>query len=493
MKKVLLFLIDSMMSDVLKQAIEAKKAPALQFFMERGDFVPDCVTVFPTMTASVDCSLITGVYPDQHKIPGLIWFDPSEKKMINYINGAMPIYEIGVDQCVNNVLFDLNERHLSKDVKTIHEELEENGLTSGSINVIAHRGHKQHKIELPYLIDALTKFPSQKKISGPTILSLGTLVRPGIFRPIVWNWSQTIASNFGVNDAYAIDVLIELVRSGMQPDFTLIYLPDNDHKLHISYDQAVDHLAAVDEQLVRFLDSFDSWQQVLEKNVCLFISDHGQTLVGKGQEHNISLDRLLSSFSIHKLGDDLSSVDELVLCNNERMSYLYPLSQDLHHPIVDALADESRIDVIAWKEGEWVSVINGGSRRQMRFRKKGPFTDIYGESWTIEGDRSVLDLRIDQNGVVSFDAYPDALSRLYGALFSQDIPVIVITAAPGYEFLSECAPTHLGSGSHGSMHKQDSIIPLLVAGTTRRIPRPVRLVDVKDFILQELAVRSVLV
>lgn len=493
MKKVLLFLIDSMMSDVLQQCIAAKKAPAFQFFMERGEFIKDCVTVFPTMTASVDCSLITGVYPDQHKIPGLIWFDPSERKMINYINGALPIYEIGIDRCVNNVLFDLNERHLSKDVKTIHEELEEKGLISGSINVIAHRGHKAHKIELPFLVDAITKFKTRKKISGPSILSLGTLVRPGLFRPIVWNWAQAMPSSFGINDAYAIDVLIEVIRSGKQPDFTLVYLPDNDHKLHTSFDQAVDHLAAVDQQLVRFLDSFDSWEQVLERNVCLFISDHGQTLIGSGQEHNIPLEQLLSRFAIHKLGTEVSPNDEIVLCNNERMTYLYPLSDGLLPLIVDALADEAKIDLIAWKEREWVTVVNGGTKRQMKFRKGGENRDVYGQNWTVEGDLQVLDLRIDQGGIISFDQYPDCLSRLYGALYSQEIPVIVLTAAPGYEFLSECAPTHLGSGSHGSLHKQDSTIPLLVAGSSRPFQRPARLIDVKEFILQELAAESVLV
>lgn len=163
MKKVLLFLIDSMMPDVLEQCIAAEKAPGLKFFMERGQYIPDCVTVFPTMTASIDCSLITGVYPDQHKIPGLVWYDPDSKKMINYINGTVPVSKIGLEQCATNVLYDLNDRHLSRKVKTIHEELEEAGLVSGSINVIAHRGHKRHKLYLPPALDAAIGFLCGKK------------------------------------------------------------------------------------------------------------------------------------------------------------------------------------------------------------------------------------------------------------------------------------------------------------------------------------------
>lgn len=489
MKKVLLFLIDSMMPEVLERCIAERKAPAFQFFMERGQYIPDCVTVFPTMTASIDCSLITGVYPDRHKVPGLVWYDPEQKNLINYMNGAVPVQKIGITHCASNVLFDLNERHLSRDVKTIHETLEENGLVSGSINVIAHRGHKQHKVHMPPLLDAITSFQLREKVSGPTIMSLGTLVRPDLFRPINWKWAHTASEGYGINDTYAIDVLIEVIRSGQQPDFTLVYLPENDHKLHKSPHDAVLHLADVDKQLVRFLDSFDSWEQVLERNVCLFISDHGQTVIGESEDHNISLDHLLSGFAIHKLGTEVTEEVDVVIANNERMTYLYPIDEEKLPAMVDALSVDERIDVIAWKEKEHIVARRGGSGQILRFWRKGPYADGFGSTWGVEGDSSVLDVRFDGETLL-FDIYPDVFSRLYGALFSQSCPVIAVTAGAGYEFLSESAPTHLGGGSHGSLHKQDSLIPLLVAGTSRAFPLPARLIDVKPFILEELGVKE---
>lgn len=489
MKKVILFLIDSMMPDVLERCIAAKKAPGLQFLMERSQYIPDCVTVFPTMTASIDCSLITGVYPDEHKIPGLVWYDTEEKQMFNYINGAIPVQKMGITHCASNVLFDLNERHLSKDVKTIHEVLEENKLVSGSINVIAHRGHKQHKVNMPPLLDALTTFQLKEKISGPTIMSMGTLVRPDLFRSVTWNLAQTVLKGYGINDTYAIDLLIEVIRSGKQPHFTLVYLPENDHKLHKSPQDAVQHLADVDKELVRFLDSFSSWEQVLERNVCILISDHGQTLIGEGDDHNISLDHLLSGFTIHSLGTPVTPDIDVVICNNERMSYLYAQDEGTLHAVVDAVAVDERIDVIAWREGEKIRVRRGGSDQSMRFWRGGVYPDAYGASWGIEGDVSVLDVQFDGD-LLQFDTYPDAFSRLYGALFSQKGYVVAVTAAKGYEFLSECAPTHLGGGSHGSLHKQDSLIPLLIAGASQQFGLPARLVDVKDFVLRELGVTT---
>ncbi|GED31388.1 alkaline phosphatase family protein [Brevibacillus centrosporus] len=487
MKKVILFLIDSMMPDVLERCIAAKKAPGMQFLMERGQYIPDCVTVFPTMTASIDCSLITGVYPDQHKVPGLVWYEPEKGKMHNYINGAIPVKKMGLTHCATNVLFDLNERHLSKEVKTIHEELEENQLVSGSINVIAHRGHKKHQVHVPPLLDALTSFQLREKMSGPTIMSMGTLVRPEIFRPITWNLAQTLTEGYGINDTYAIDVLIEVIRSGKQPHFTLVYLPENDHKLHKSPLDAIQHLADVDKHLVRFLDSFDSWEQMLERNVCILISDHGQTIIGESEDHNISLDRLLSRFSIHPLGAKVTPQMDVVICNNERMTFLYPTEESKLLPIVDAVSVDERIDLIAWRENEKIVVRRGGTDQTMRFWKNGPNRDIYGLTWGIEGDLGVIDARIEGD-VLLFDKFPDAFSRLYGSIFSQTGPVVVMSAAESYEFLSECAPTHLGGGSHGSLHKQDSIIPLLIAGSSSKFRTPARLVDVKGFILQELGV-----
>ncbi|MBO8164083.1 MAG: alkaline phosphatase family protein [Brevibacillus sp.] len=492
MKKVLLFLIDSMMPDVLINCMKKDKAPAFQFLYQHGQLIPDCVTVFPTMTASIDCSLITGEYPDRHKVPGLIWYDPAERKMVNYINGAWPILSMGLVQCVRNAIYDMNERHLSKEVRTIHEELEEMGYTSGSINVIAHRGLVRHKVHLPFVVNAVTGFSMNEMVSGPTIFSMGTLVKPAIFREVPWNWSQSFASSLGINDSYAIDVLIEIVRSGRQPDFTLVYLPDNDHMVHKSPHLAEEHLAAVDKQLVRFLQTFDSWEQALEKNVIILVSDHGQTVIGSTEQHDIDLDHLLSPFAIHRLESAHVQGDELVICNNERMAYLYPLRDELLPQVIQAVSMDRRIDLIAWKEREWVKVMRGGENGVLSFRRGGSLRDCYGNSWTVDGEGEVLDLHRSDTGVVFFDAYPDAFSRLYGALFSQDVPSIVITAAPGYEFKSKNMPTHLGGGSHGSLHKQDSLIPLLIAGSKRPFPQPARLVDIKSYVMAELAARTVL-
>jgi hypothetical protein len=66
--------------------------------------------------------------------------------------------------------------------------------------------------------------------------------------------------------------------------------------------------------------------------------------------------------------------------------------------------------------------------------------------------------------------------------------MIVITARPRYELESQYYPTHLGGGSHGSLHKYDSMIPLIVAGSDRPFKEPPRLVDFKEFIIKHFEV-----
>ena len=58
-------------------------------------------------------------------------------------------------------------------------------------------------------------------------------------------------------------------------------------------------------------------------------------------------------------------------------------------------------------------------------------------------------------------------------------------AKPGYEFIGESSPEHTGGGAHGSMHKDDSLTPIIVTGTDKSIDH-LRIVDLKGWILDLL-------
>lgn len=95
----------------------------------------------------------------------------------------------------------------------------------------------------------------------------------------------------------------------------------------------------------------------------------------------------------------------------------------------------------------------------------------------------VIDLSVNERNEVHYGDYPDALTRLHGAPHSHENRFVVIDAKPGYESIGKYSPTHVGGGGHGSLHKDDSLTPLIIVGTNSK-PLHNRLVDFKDWILK---------
>src|SRR5690625_3162290 len=119
-KPVILLNIDSLMPGPLEVAVQTGRAPALQYLMENGNYSSDMVTSFPTMSVTIDSSLLTGTYADRHHIPGLNWFDISRKEFVNYGTGFRETFRLGMKRSIHNMLYRLNNQDLSSEVTTIY-------------------------------------------------------------------------------------------------------------------------------------------------------------------------------------------------------------------------------------------------------------------------------------------------------------------------------------------------------------------------------------
>jgi hypothetical protein len=75
----------------------------------------------------------------------------------------------------------------------------------------------------------------------------------------------------------------------------------------------------------------------------------------------------------------------------------------------------------------------------------------------------VLDLAV-ADGELSHGDYPDALGRLWSALGCRRSGDVLLSATPGYEFVDWGGSHHGGGGSHGSLHRCDSLGVLLTVG-----------------------------
>jgi predicted AlkP superfamily pyrophosphatase or phosphodiesterase len=478
-KHIILVVIDSLMDTPLQEAIKQERAPALQFLIKHGQYFPNVVSSFPTMSVTIDSSLLTGTYPDRHRVPGLVWYDENEGRIINYGNGKREIVKLGVKPVLQDSLYKLNNEHLSQHVKTLHEELAADGKQSASINVVVYRGNFPHQLNLPKTAAFLNILPENLKTYGPAWFSYGSLsyVNPNNQKNYIWQ-------KYGFNDKFSSEELKYLIQSGKLPPFTIVYFPDNDHSVHKNGPMDIKGIEQADRQIQEIFGTYNSWESAIKNAVWIVMGDSGQASIGGSRKESfIRLPSLLSLYRITKLRERVQKEDQILLCVNERMAYIYSI--DKYVPlarIAGHLQKDDRIDVIAWKEGEIIHVIEGGKEGVLSFRPGGQYVDPYQQRWSLQGKLSILDISTKGNQMTYHD-YPDALARLYGALHSHPGRYLVVTARPGFELVGESSPTHLNGGGHGSLHKQDSLVPMLVTGTDSS-PKHLRIVDIKDWILK---------
>jgi hypothetical protein len=103
------------------------------------------------------------------------------------------------------------------------------------------------------------------------------------------------------------------------------------------------------------------------------------------------------------------------------------------------------------------------SRGALSFAPGPEVRDARGNEWIVRGNLEVLDATVE-DGVFHSDAYPDALARAWAALQCPTSGDVLLSAAPGYEFADWGGADHVGGGSHGSLHRSDSLGALIFAG-----------------------------
>jgi predicted AlkP superfamily pyrophosphatase or phosphodiesterase len=479
-KKLILLVVDSFHPHALKRSLESKMVPALSYIINRGYFTDRCVSVFPTMTPTCAGSIATGTLPSQHQIPGFVWYSRKEKRMINYGMTLWAVLKLGVRRVIQDLLFNLNHNQLSSRVKTIYETLEQAGFTTGAVNPYIFRAGSAHNTKIPLSLGIASAFKLGGPVWGPESLFLGRIVPPPGLKGNLLSWY--FFRKYGVNDNYSGSVSELLIKGGRQPDFLSVYLPDTDGYAH-HHDPARTErsLGRVDGQLQKILNCFGSWTEALHETMFIITGDHAQSLVQNSSDHMINLANIFNKFSLLQL-DERAGEKDMALCINERMCHIYFLKQGRHLPeeVLEVACGVSGIDQIAWRETGWYKVVRGGLAGEVLFRPGREYTDEYGQCWDVKGDPGVLDITLSQSELAYGD-YPDALNRLQHFLDCEQAGDMVLTARPGYEFTDKYSPSHRGSGSHGSLFREDSLVPLLISDRYYAPQRP-RIQDIAGII-----------
>jgi len=476
-KPVITLLFDSLMNEPLQEAIEEGMAPAFAYLIKHGTLYPEVVSAYPTMSVAIDSTILTGNYADKHHIPGLIWFDEVEQRIVSYGSGPHEIWDNGFKQVLQNSTLKLNQQHLSHQVETIHEHLAKVDIQSASINGLIYRGNNPQPLTIPGLLSRLNLMPEKVVVNGPSLFSLGVLAqynKKNDEHNKVWN-------RLGVNNEFTINELAYLIQENKLPPFTLAYFPDADEALHKHGPDDLHAIKKADEALQKTMNLYGSWDNALKAAIWIVLGDSGQSLVYEDKELGlVHIDKLLSNYS---QWSSKKPSGQLALALNERMGYIHILDDKLSRSeVVNQLKQDKRIQFIAWHENGKQYVVSSEHEQPLVYRPEGSYHDAYGQTWQIEGDLSILDLTSDNKQQLYYDAFPDALARLYSALHAQEGNIIVIDAKPSYEFADQISYNHAGGGSHGSLHKADSLVPLIAAGTTSEF-KDTRLVALKQWLL----------
>ena len=463
MKKLVLVVIDAMKPEMLDRAIAAGRAPALQRIAQQGVYVNDVVAAFPSVTPVCAATITTGVGPEEHLIPSMNWYHRVEQRYVEYGSSFSATRQFGVVRSLTDTVYRMNAEHLSNETPTVFESLDDQGLRTAGTTYLIYRGRHEHDVaQESALARLVTSTLFRRTILGPQELFYADLYasrRTGCRGQLGMP---------GVRDQHTGCVGSYLVEQDLF-DFMLFSLPDNDAWSHKNGPHAqVTSIAAADRQIERLMHAGGGPDQFLEEHAVVVTSDHSQALV----EERIRLDLALEGFHVATPSASASVGAELALSPAQRSAMIYALDierrDELVAAAVDAVIELEGVDLAMWlRDPEATSpeaVMRAPGGAELRFAPGGELSDPRGGSWSVDGDLTVLAARIEDGRLLSPD-YPDALARVWSALRCANAGDVLLSAAPGYEFVDWGGADHVGGGSHGSLHRTDSLGALLWCGT----------------------------
>ena len=209
----------------------------------------------------------------------------------------------------------------------------------------------------------------------------------------------------GSIDAYAAAVGRWLVtRDGF--DLLVFYLPDYDFASHaLGPDSAHEALARADASIAALFEAAGGPDEFLDRYAVVLCSDHGQTNIEQASRLQVE--------------------GALVTASN-RAAMLYGNEP---RELAEALDAEPSVGVAAFLE-----------------------------------DGKVVARRAGEEDLALLDEHPDGFARVEAALRNPNAGEVIVSAAPGWEFVDLAGRHHTGGGSHGSLAASDSEVPMLTVG-----------------------------
>ena len=500
MKKVLLVIIDALTSRIVQSELKKSTLPNMQALIDAGEWRDQCTAIFPSLTLAATPSIATGTYPKEHGVTGAYWYDKSENRIVYLSGEPWMVMRLGAGTFLQDFLVNLNHKWLS--AKTIFERVEQAEKTSASLNWFVYHGIVEHTMNTS-ILGMIPNAPKSATVFGPSTLHLGGFTN----HTDTLDDDTTIGitghpfNRFGFTDVETGHLLTQLAEKDAFSDFTLAYFPDNDFKSHkVGPKNAAETLHKVDEYIGNMIDAYGGLDQFLSDMAVIITGDHSQSdIVDNHEDSIIDLKDLLDDFHVSEIGKGWVDDEDIIICPNGRAACIYLRNPTVSNTekVIHDLLQEKRIDQVICRsslvnpetDGYQVFTQDRGNLWFNHSQNEVMAHDHYGCGWQWSGDLSALGKTDQQDGIITFEDYPNAFERVSMLLDSEQSGDIWLTAHLGHDFIIPGLEAHTGGGSHGSLHVFDSSSPLIIAGHPDNmivpdVPRSVDLVPMAMEILE---------
>lgn len=450
---VVILLADGARPDTLAQALDGGTLPALARLRAEGTLA-SITTAFPSVTGPAYTPFLMGRYPGPVGLPGLRWFDRSRATARGFGN------------CRSYV--GAGMRHVDNDLDPAAATLFElAGPAVGALSVIG-RGLRSRE-------------------------QIGRGVR-FIARAARTHFTGNVAGWLEIDRRVGAEVAQRLRRS--RPQVTFAALTGIDKASH-----AFGHASPTVLEAMRIVDDVAAeirhdaeragrW----ESTELWIVSDHGHSPVAAHDD----LALLLRSLGYSTLAHPWTFAggrDAAVMVSGNAMAHIYldlnrwarpwwPPLAPRWSELAETLAARPSVDLLILPHGRTAFEVRNRQRGMAMLvasRRTYSYRPVTGDPLGIGAqeslsDRAAYDVTVDSD-------YPDALvqiARLAGAARSGEV---ILSAARGWDFRARYEPIpHVSS--HGALHREHMLVPLLTNRPTARVPR--RTVDVMPSALAAL-------
>lgn len=478
--KLVLTVIDGMKPTMLERAIGAGSAPALKAIRDRGTYIDSCVAAFPSVTPVCAGTIATGVMQDEHRIPSMNWYSRTEQRYVEYGSSFQASRKFGLTRQLVDTIFNMNEHHLAAGVPTIFETLDDAGVRTACTSYLIFRGRHRHEVSRDF---ALTRVASQlfhkRSVMGPAELFYADVFasrKTGC-------WSRMGMP--GMRDQHGGCVGAYLTEHDLF-DFLLLSLPDNDAHSHKNGPHAqIASIAAADAELWRVMEAGGGPAAFLDEHAMIVMADHSHSHI----ERVIDFVGPFSDWKVLQPSLANAGSAELALCPAQRSAMIYLLLESRATALPRIVATARQIEgvdlVMWWGDEQQRRAHVAGERGELTFARGDGVSDDRGLRWDVDGDLDAL-LATVQDGLFASEHYPDALHRVWSALSCETSGDVLLSAEPAYEFPDWGKRAHVRGGSHGSLHRVDSLGALLFCGIDcppERRDGPWSLADIAPLVL----------